>query len=305
MTSQADLSPRLREAYFKGAFRRMGRDRAALIGTAIILILFLSSLLAPIITSYDPVKQNLNEMLSSPTLKHPLGTDRYGRDLLTRIIYGCRYALIIGVGVVMIQMTIGVTLGLTAGYYGGFVESVIMRLTDVMLSIPSIVLAMTIAGFLGGGIQNVIIAVGAIGWRDYTRLVRAEVLSTKERTFVEAARAAGCGHLRIMVYHILPHIVAPVIAYSALAAGVAILWAAALSFLGLGAQPPTPEWGAMLADGREDMRDAWWIATFPGLAIMVTVLGFQLFRGCIEKNPRSKGPTARLSMTKRACSSES
>ena len=290
MTSRSDLFPRLREAYIRGPFRKMSRDKAALVGTAIILILLLSSLLAPVMTSYDPVKQNLNEMLSSPTLRHPLGTDRYGRDLLTRIIYGGRYALIIGIGVVMIQMTIGVSLGLTAGYYGGLVESIIMRLTDVMLSIPSVVLAMTIAGFLGGGIQNVIIAVGAIGWRDYTRLVRAEVLSTKERTFVEAARAAGCGHLRIMIYHILPHIVAPVIAYSALAAGAAILWAAALSFLGLGAQPPTPEWGAMLADGREDMRDAWWIATFPGLAIMLTVLGFNFFGDALRKalDPKAK-----------------
>ena len=287
---QADRFSPPGEAHWKGVFRRIRRDSAGLIGMAIILILFLSSLLAPVLTSYDPVKQNLNEMLSSPTFRHPLGTDRYGRDLLTRIIYGCRYALIIGVGVVMIQMTVGVCLGLTAGYYGGIVESMIMRLTDVMLSIPSIVLAMTIAGFLGGGIQNVIIAVGAIGWRDYTRLVRAGVLSAKERTFVEAARAAGCGHLRIMVRHILPHVVAPVIAYSALAAGVAILWAAALSFLGLGAQPPTPEWGAMLADGREDMRDAWWIATFPGLAIMVTVLGFNFFGDALRKilDPKTK-----------------
>ncbi len=270
----------------------MRRDRSAITGTAIILILVLSALLAPVITTYDPVKQNLNEMLSSPTLKHPLGTDRYGRDLLTRIIYGGRYALIIGVGVVMIQAAIGVTLGLTAGYYGGVMESIIMRLTDVMLSIPSVVLAMTIAGFLGGGIQNVIIAVGAIGWRDYSRLVRGEVLSAKERTFVEAARASGCGHPRIMIHHILPHIVAPVIAYSALAAGAAILWAAALSFLGLGAQPPTPEWGAMLADGREDMRDAWWIATFPGLAIMITVLGFNFFGDALRKvfDPKAKRP---------------
>jgi peptide/nickel transport system permease protein len=161
-------------------------------------------------------------------------------------------------------------------------ETVIMRFTDVILSIPSIVLAVTIAGFLGGGVQNVIIAVGAIGWRDYTRLVRGEVLSAKERTFVEAARAVGCGHLRIMIHHILPHAVGPVIAYTAFAAGVAILWAAALSFLGLGAQPPTPEWGAMLADGREEMRDAWWIATFPGLAIMVTVLGFNFFGNALR-----------------------
>ena len=265
------------ETYLRTAFRRMGRDKSGLAGAVIILALILSAFLAPVLTPYDPVKQNLEEMLSGPSFKHPLGTDRYGRDVLTRIVYGCQYALIIGVGVVAIQLFVGVTLGLTAGYYGGFVEAVIMRFTDVFLSIPSIVLAVTIAGFLGGGVQNVIITIGAIGWRDYARLVRGEVLSAKERTYVEAARAVGCGHLRIMLHHILPHTVGPVIAYSAFAAGVAILWAAALSFLGLGAQPPTPEWGAMLADGREDMRDAWWIATFPGLAIMLVVLGFNFF----------------------------
>ena len=265
------------ETYLRTAFRRIRRDKSGLAGAVIILALVLSAFLAPVFTPYDPVKQNLGEMLSAPSFKHPLGTDRYGRDVLTRILYGCQYALIIGVGVVAIQLFVGVTLGLTAGYYGGFIESVIMRFTDVFLSIPSIVLAVTIAGFLGGGVQNVIITIGAIGWRDYARLVRGEVLSAKERTYVEAARAVGCGHLRIMLHHILPHTVGPVIAYSAFAAGVAILWAAALSFLGLGAQPPTPEWGAMLADGREDMRDAWWIATLPGLAIMLVVLGFNFF----------------------------
>jgi peptide/nickel transport system permease protein len=265
------------ETYLRTAFRRMRRDKSGLAGAAIILALILSAFLAPVLTPYEPVKQNLEEMLSAPSFKHPLGTDRYGRDVLTRIIYGCQYALIIGVGVVAIQLVVGVSLGLTAGYFGGFVEAVIMRFTDVFLSIPSIVLAVTIGGFLGGGVQNVIITIGAIGWRDYARLVRGEVLSAKERTYVEAARAVGCGHLRIMLHHILPHTVGPVIAYSAFAAGVAILWAAALSFLGLGAQPPTPEWGAMLADGREDMRDAWWIATFPGLAIMLVVLGFNFF----------------------------
>jgi peptide/nickel transport system permease protein len=277
MTPETENSRRFGETYLRTAFRRLSRDASGVAGAAIILALVLSAFFAPVLTAYDPIKQNLDEILSAPSFKHPLGTDRYGRDVLTRILYGCRYALIIGVGVVAIQLAVGVVLGLTAGYFGGYIESVIMRFTDVFLSIPSIVLAVTIAGFLGGGVQNVIITVGAIGWRDYARLVRGEVLSAKERTFVEAARAVGCGHLRIMFNHILPHTVGPVIAYSAFAAGVAILWAAALSFLGLGAQPPTPEWGAMLADGREDMRDAWWIATFPGIAIMLTVLGFNFF----------------------------
>jgi peptide/nickel transport system permease protein len=265
------------DTYLKTAWRRMKRNKAAVAGTLIIGLLLIVALLAPWLTSYDPVRQNYNELLLPPSPAHPLGTDQYGRDLLTRILYGCRYAIIIGVGVVGIQFLVGVTLGLIAGYYGGLLEMLIMRITDVMLSIPSVVLGVTIAGFLGGGIQNVIIAVGAIGWRAYTRLVRAEVLTLKQETFVESARAVGCGELRIIMRHILPYTLGPVIAYSSLAVAGAILWAAALSFLGLGAQPPTPEWGAMLADGREYMMDAWWIATFPGIAIMIAVLGFNFF----------------------------
>ena len=265
------------DTYFKGAIRRLKKDKGALAGCIIIAMLVILAIFAPIITPYDSVRQNYDELLLPPSPSHPLGTDQYGRDLLTRIIYGCRYALLIGVGVVTIQIVVGVTLGLIAGYYGGFLDALIMRFTDVMLAIPSVVLAVTIAGFLGGGIQNVIIAVGAIGWRAYTRLVRAEVLTTKEETFVEAARAIGCGNLRIILRHILPYTLAPVIAYTSLSVAIAILWAAALSFLGLGAQPPTPEWGAMLADGREFLMDAWWIATFPGIAIAITVLGFNFF----------------------------
>jgi len=265
------------ETHLKGALRRMQKDKGALAGTGIIVILIFLAALGRFITPYDPNEQNYDEMLLPPSLSHPLGTDQYGRDIATRIIYGCRYALLIGVAVVGIHFVVGVSLGLLAGYYGGYVETIIMRLVDVMLAIPSVVLAVAIAGFLGGGIQNVIIAVGAIGWRAYTRLVRAEVLSAKEQVFVEAARAIGCRDLRIILRHIMPYTMAPVIAYTSLGIATAILWSAALSFLGMGAQPPTPEWGAMLADGREYMQDGWWIATFPGLAIMVTVLGFNFF----------------------------
>lgn len=261
----------------KAAVRRLKRDKAAMAGCVIIAGLLALAIFAPLTTPYDPLKQSYDELLLPPSFAHPLGTDQYGRDLLTRIIFGCRYALLIGVGVMTIQFVVGVTLGLIAGYYGGYIDSIIMRMTDVMLAIPSVVLAVVIAGFLGGGIQNVIIAVGAIGWRAYVRLVRAEVLSAKEETFVESARAIGCGDLRIVLRHILPYTLSPVIAYTSLSVAAAILWAAALSFLGLGAQPPTPEWGAMLADGREFMMDAWWIATFPGIAIMITVLGFNFF----------------------------
>ncbi|HTU03655.1 MAG TPA: ABC transporter permease [Candidatus Sulfotelmatobacter sp.] len=256
---------------------RLKKDRGAIAGCLIVLLIVLCALFAPYLTRYDPFKQDYNTLLSSPSLAHPLGADQYGRDLLTRIVFGCRYAMIIGVSVVTIQLLVGVTLGLVAGYYGGMVEAVVMRMTDVMLSIPSVVLAVSIAGLLGGGIQNVIIAVAAVGWRGYTRLVWGEVLSIKRTASVEAARALGCGDDRIILRHILPHTVGPVIAYSSISVATAILWAAALSFLGLGAQPPTPEWGAMLADGRDFMTDAWWIATFPGVAIMLTVIGFNFF----------------------------
>jgi peptide/nickel transport system permease protein len=277
-----------RDTYLRSALRRLRRDKAAVAGCIIIISLVIVAIFAPFMSPYDPLEQNYDELLRPPSFSHPLGADQYGRDLLTRIIFGCRYTLLIGVAIVAIQLLIGVTLGLIAGYYGGIIESIIMRMTDVMLSIPSIVLAVTIAGFLGGGIQNVIIAVGIIGWRAYTRLVRGEVLSTKEEPFVEAAKAIGCGDSRIILRHILPHTLAPVIAYSSLSVAIAILWAAALSFLGLGAQPPTPEWGAMLADGREFMIDAWWIATFPGVAIMITVLGFSFFGDALTNilNPK-------------------
>ena len=271
------VNPRAEDTYSKAAVRRMKKDKTALAGTAIIALLVLLAIFAPVVTPYDPAEQNFDELLAPPSWSHPLGTDQYGRDMATRIIYGCRYALLIGVAVVAIHFVVGVSLGLLAGYYGGWVEMIIMRLVDVMLSIPSIVLAVTIAGFLGGGVQNVIIAVGAIGWRAYTRLARAEVLAVKEEVFVEAARSIGCGDFRIILRHIMPYTLAPVIAYTSLGIATAILWAAALSFLGLGAQPPTPEWGAMLADGREYMQDAWWIAMFPGLAIMATVIGFNFF----------------------------
>lgn len=278
-----------RETHFTSALRRMKKNKGALAGTAIIFSIVITAVFAHYISPYDPFEQDFGNMFLSPSPAHPFGTDQYGRDVATRIIYGARYDLMIGVAVVSIHFVVGVTLGLIAGFYGGIVETVIMRIVDVMLSIPSIVLALTIAGFLGGGIQNVIIAVGAIGWRDYTRLVRAEVLSAKENVFVEAAQAIGCSDLRIIVRHILPYVIAPVIAYTTLGIATAILWSAALSFLGLGAQPPTPEWGAMLADGREFMQDAWWIATFPGLAIMVTIIGFNFFGDALRSalDPKS------------------
>jgi peptide/nickel transport system permease protein len=256
------------------ALKRLSKNKLAIAGLLIVVFLVILAVFAPFIAPYNPLKQDYNALFSAPSLEHWLGTDMYGRDMLSRIIHGTKYALLIGVAVVTIQVVIGVPLGLIAGYYGGITESVIMRITDMMLAIPAMVLALAIAGFLGGGLRNVIIAVGAVGWRDYARLVRGEVLSVKKEPYVEAARASGGSNLHIILHHILPNVSASLIVYITLSIPSAILWAAALSFLGLGAQPPTPEWGSMLADGRSFLRRAWWIGTFPGLAIMFTVLGF-------------------------------
>jgi len=256
------------------AVKRLSKNKLAVAGLLIVIFLVILAAFAPFIAPYDPLKQDYNALFSPPSAAHWLGTDMYGRDVLSRIIYGTKYALLIGVAVVSIEVIIGVSLGLIAGYYGGITETVIMRITDMMLAIPAMVLALAIAGFLGGGLRNVIIAVGAVGWRDYARLVRGEVLSVKREPYVEAARASGGSNLHIIMRHILPNITVSLIVYISLSIPSAILWAAALSFLGLGAQPPTPEWGSMLADGRSFLRRAWWIGTFPGLAIMFTVLGF-------------------------------
>lgn len=262
----------------------------SLFGMLMILIIILSAILAPFLPLQDPNEQKYMELFSPPSLDHPLGTDQYGRSMLSRVIFGSRYALLVGVAVVGIEVVIGVTLGLVAGFYGGIIETVIMRINDVMLSIPAMVLALAIAGFLGGGLINVIIAVGIIGWRGYTRLIRSEVLSIREETYVEAANATGCGDLHIMRSHILPNTVSSFLVYTTLQIPAAILWAAGLSFLGLGAQPPTPEWGAMLAEGRDFIRQAWWITTFPGLAIMLTVLSFNFVGDGLRDllDPRAK-----------------
>ena len=250
------------------------RNRLAIFGIVIICSLILAAALANYIVPYDPLEQSYTEMLQSPSLQHPLGTDRLGRDLLSRVIFGSRYALLIGVMIVLIQSVIGVTIGLISGFQGGMTDAFFMRLVDIMLSMPIVVLGLAVAGVLGGGLLNVIIAIGFIGWRGYARLIRGEVMSVKENEYIEASRASGAGDFRIILHHILPNTTASLIVYATLQIPNAILVSAALSFLGIGAQPPTPEWGLILSTGRDYLSTAWWIATFPGLAIMFTVLGF-------------------------------
>lgn len=255
-------------------WRRFLRNRLAVVGLAIVVAVILVAILAPWLAPYDPLKQNYDDLLQPPSKAHPMGTDALGRDLFSRVIYGSRYALMIGVAVVLLELAVGASLGFVAGYFGGPLDSVIMRLVDMVLAIPTLVLAMAIAGAFGGGLWVMIVAIAVAGWGQFARLVRAQVLALKEVAFVEAARALGASHLRIILRHLLPNSMGPVLVYTTLYIPAAILWSASLSFLGLGAQPPTPEWGAIIADGRGFISFAWWISTFPGLAIMLTTLGF-------------------------------
>ena len=256
--------------------RRLARSRSALAGAIIVCALLLAALFAPLLAPYSPIDQHFIVQLQPPSLAHPLGTDEFGRDILSRVIFGSRWALLVGLLADGIALVFGVGLGLLSGFYGGRVDRLITWLTDVTLAFPYLLLAMMIVALLGPGITNAMIAIGIVYMPKYTRLVRGTVLSLREKEFIEAARCLGIGPLRMMLRHILPNAVAPIIVMATLAIGWAIVETAGLSFLGLGAQPPTPEWGAMLSSGRTYMLSAWWIATFPGLAILLTVIGFNL-----------------------------
>lgn len=257
-------------------FRRLLRSKSAIIGLVIILGITVVAIFAQQIAPYDPIKQSFIHQLRPPSASYPLGTDEFGRDILSRIIHGARWALLAGILADSIALVLGVTIGLIGGYYGGRVDAFVVWLTDVMLAFPYLLLAMIVVAIFGPGIRNAMIAVGIVYMPQYARLVRGTVLSLKEKEFVEAARAIGASSFRIMFRHILPNCVAPIIVMATLAVGWAIVQTAGLSFLGLGAQHPMPEWGAMLSGGRNYMLSAWWIATFPGLAIVVTVIGFNL-----------------------------
>ena len=260
------------------AVARVRESRSAMLGLAIILLLVLLAIFAPQLSPNDPTDVCLGDRLISPFTesKYPLGTDHLGRCVLSRLLYGARISLAVGITVVGISTVIGVTLGVVSGYYGGISDSVIMRFVDATLSLPSIFLAVVIAGMLGRGLASVMIALVAIEWTSYARVARGSVLSLREKEFVESARSLGVRDSYIMARHILPNIIAPVIVVATIGMAYVVLAAAALSFLGFGAQPPTPEWGAMLNAGRVYMRTAPYLTIFPGLAIMLLVLAFNL-----------------------------
>lgn len=256
---------------------RQLRQNPLAIGAMVVLVLqVLVAIFAPLVAPYDPLQQDFRAALQGPTPAHLFGTDDVGRDILSRVIYGTRISLRVGLIAVSISCVIGVLLGLAAGYYGGWVENAIMRVMDVLLAFPGLLLALAIIAVLGPGLFNVMIAVGLGNVPVYTRLTRASTLSVRERDYVLAARALGFSNARIMLRYILPNVIPPVIALATLGVAGAILTAAGLSFIGLGAQPPTPEWGAMLTQGRQYLQKAWWFTVFPGLAIMITVLAINI-----------------------------
>ncbi|HLR40186.1 MAG TPA: nickel transporter permease [Virgibacillus sp.] len=256
---------------------RIIKSKTSLIGLCIIIILIVTALLAPVIATHSPTDQSIIDRYQTPSSEHLLGTDELGRDIFSRIVYGTRISIQIGIIAVGISMIVGVLLGATAGYFGKWIDQIIMRLIDILMAFPSILLAIALVAVLGPSLRNAMIAVGIVGVPQFARIVRAAVLSVKETEYIEAARAIGAKHGRIVIQHVLPNCVAPIIVQATLGIGTAILDAAGLSFLGLGAQPPTPEWGAMLSDGRSALQTAPWVIAFPGIAIFFVVLGFNLF----------------------------
>ena len=252
------------------------RQRGALIGLVILAILATTAVAAPWLSPRDPIRTAAREALQPPGGRFVLGSDQFGRDVASRVLHGARVSLLVGVISVSIAVGLGAPIGLVSGYYGGRLDALIMRVMDVMLAFPGILLALAIVSVLSPGLGNVMIAVGLSAVPGYARLVRATVLSAREHLYVEAARALGGRDGGILVRDILPNVVAPLIVTATLGLGGAILSAAALSFLGLGSQPPQPEWGRMLSEGRDYLREAWWISTFPGLGILLTVLAMNL-----------------------------
>jgi len=290
-TKTADPAAALEGEYSASAIRRamlaefwyyFRQNRGAVIGAVTFLIILLVAIFAPLIAPHDPVLQVRDAFLRPPawveggSWTYILGTDAVGRDILSRLIYGARYSLFIGLVVVTISVSVGVVVGLIAGYFRGPIDTFIMRVMDIILAFPSLLLALVLVAVLGPGLLNAMIAIALVLQPHFVRLTRAAVMSEKTRDYVTAAKVAGASRMRLMFRTILPNCTAPLIVQATLSFSNAILDAAALGFLGMGAQPPTPEWGTMLAEARESVLRAWWVVTFPGLAILITVLAINL-----------------------------
>lgn len=271
-TAQIVTTPAVRRYALWQALRRPG----ARVGLAIVALFLLMTITAPWIAPYDPFDQDLSSALSPPAADHWFGSDQYGRNVLSRILYGSRSALIVIIVADGLALVAGGALGLTAGFVGGAVDAVVMRLVDVLLAFPYLLLALIIVAALGPSLTNSIIAIGIINMPQHARLMRGQVLVVQNAEYIWAARSVGATRLRVMLRHVLPNSFSPVLVMATLQAGSVVVETAGLSFLGLGAQPPSPDWGALLADGHSYFITAWWIATFPGLAIFLVVVGFNL-----------------------------
>jgi ABC-type dipeptide/oligopeptide/nickel transport system permease subunit len=273
------------------------RDGRARFGVAVIVVLLLSAALAPLLARHDPTRIDLAAALRPPSDAHWLGTDVQGRDVWARLVYGARVSLAVGVGSQSLSLVLGVTLGLLAGFYGKWVDELMMRLADITLAFPTLLLLIAMAAALQPSMGVVVFTIGVVGWAGMARLVRGQVLVVRQTEYVQAERALGAGDARIMLRHVLPNVIAPVVIAATLGVAGAIMAEAALSFLGLGVQPPTPSWGAMIADGRDlaQLRRAPWTSLFPGLAIGAAVLGFNLLGDALRDalDPRGGGRRGR------------
>ncbi len=266
----------------KSILIKLLKNKFALIGLTTIMLLIVVALLAPIISPYTPSQQNLFERLQPPSFHHFFGTDDLGRDVFTRMVFGARISLAVGFISVFIILVIGTFLGMVSGYYGGKIDYIIMRFTDIVLCFPTFFLIILVIAFIEPNIYNVMIVIGVTSWPGLARLVRAEVLSLKEREFILVSKMMAVSNIKMFFVHIIPNIVSPLMVYSSLAIGGAILTESALSFLGLGVQPPMPSWGQILTSGKDYIYMAWWLSLFPGIAILMTVLAFNLLGEAIR-----------------------
>lgn len=257
-------------------FSKIGKNILLISGASIVLFFIIIAVFAPFIAPFNPALTNLDAVFVSPNSTYLFGTDALGRDVFSRVVYGARISLFVGFIAVGISMIIGVVLGLISGYYGRIVDSIIMRFTDIMLCFPSFFLILAVIAFLKPSIINVMVVIGVTGWMGVARLVRAEVMSVKNREYITAARLQGLSHIKIMFKYILPNVLSPVFVTATLGVASAILLESSLSFLGLGVLPPTPSWGNILTEGQNNIINAWWLSLFPGIAIVLTALGYNL-----------------------------
>ncbi len=265
-----------RTRYFKDSLILWRRNKLMVVGTVIILALVGVAVAAPLLATHSQYEQTLSDRLLPPSSEHFFGTDSLGRDIYSRVVYGARVTLTIAFLVAAISTPLGMLIGIVAGYFGGAVDEILMRIADIFLAFPKLILAIAFAAALGPGVENAIVAIAIANWPSYARLARAETLAVKNNDYIQVIKVLGAGNLRIMAGHIAPMCLSSIIVRMSLDMGTIILTAAGLGFLGLGAQPPTPEWGLMVADGRDFLVDQWWVSTLPGVAILVVVMGFNL-----------------------------